>query len=179
MADRGSAPCSALRGRRGTCRRQDLRRRRLHAGGEGSSRVDAYSPTTNRWRRAPDLPVTTHHPATAGYRGRLYVAGGYGADGQPLAAAYVLANGRWTTLPAMPEKRAAAGAAFVNGKLYVVGGIVRTEGRRLATKALRYDPARRRWTRVPGPISREHLGVTALRGRVYAVAGRTFGLDTT
>ena len=147
-------------------------------GGDGSSRVDAYSPATNRWRQAPDLPVTTHHPAAAGYGGRLYVAGGYGADGQPLAAAHVLAGGRWTALPAMPEKRAAAGAAFVNGKLYVVGGVVRTDGRRLANKALRYDPARRRWTRVPGPTPREHLGVTALNGRLFAVAGRKLGLDT-
>ena len=146
--------------------------------GDGSSRVDAYSPTTNRWPQAPDLPVTTHHPAAAGYRGRLYVAGGYGSNGQPLAAAHVLANGRWSALPAMPEKRAAAGAAFVNGKLYVVGGVVRTDGRRLATKALRYDPARRRWMRVPGPTPREHLGVTALNGRLYAVAGRKLGLDT-
>jgi hypothetical protein len=146
--------------------------------GEGSARVDAYSPSTNRWRQAADLPVTAHHPAAAGYRGRLYVVGGYGGDGQPLASAHVLVNGRWSALPAMPEKRAAAGAAFVNGKLYVVGGVVRTGGRRLATKALRYDPARRRWTRVPGPTPREHLGVTALNGRLYAVAGRTLGFDT-
>ena len=146
--------------------------------GEGSARVDAYSPSTNRWRQAADLPVTAHHPAAAGYRGRLYVLGGYGGDGQPLASAHVLVNGRWSALPTMPEKRAAAGAAFVNGKLYVVGGVARTGGRRLATKALRYDPALRRWTRVPGPTPREHLGVTALKGRLYAVAGRTLGFDT-
>ena len=118
--------------------------------GDGLVQSRRLSPTTNRWRQALDLPVTTHHPAAAGYRGRLYVAGGYGGNGQPLAAAHVLANGRWSALPAMPEKRAAAGPRSGNGKLYVVGGVVRTDGRRLATKALRYDPARRRWTRVPG-----------------------------
>ncbi|MGH2920629.1 MAG: Kelch repeat-containing protein [Gaiellaceae bacterium] len=146
--------------------------------GQGSSRVDAYSPRTNTWRRLPDLPVTAHHPMAAGYRGRLYVAGGYGADSQPLAKAFVLANGRWTALPDMPEPRAAAGAAFVDGRLYVVGGVVRTGGQRLATMALRYNPATRRWSRVPGPTPREHLGVTALNGQVYAVAGRKLGFDT-
>jgi N-acetylneuraminic acid mutarotase len=146
--------------------------------GQGSSRVDAYSPRTNSWRRLQDLPVTTHHPTAAGYRGRVYVAGGYGGDGQPLARAFVLANGRWTELPNMPEPRAAAGAAFVNGRLYVVGGVARTGGRRLAAMALRYNPATRRWSRVPGPTPREHLGVTALNGQVYAVAGRKLGFDT-
>jgi N-acetylneuraminic acid mutarotase len=146
--------------------------------GRASARVDAYSPRTNTWRRAPDLPVAAHHPTAAGYRGRLYVAGGYGADGQPLSDAFVLANGRWTALPDMPEPRAAAGAAFVNGRLYVAGGVVRTGGRRLATSTLRFDPRTRRWSRAPGATPREHLGVTALGGRLYAVAGRKLGFDT-
>jgi N-acetylneuraminic acid mutarotase len=146
--------------------------------GQGSGRVDAYTPATNRWRRAPNLPVTAHHPMAAGYRGRLYVAGGYGASGQPLSSAYVLANGRWTALPRMPEPRAAAGAAFANGRLFIVGGVVRTAGQRLATRMLRYDPGRRRWARVPGPTPREHLGVTSLNGVLYAVAGRKAGFDT-
>jgi N-acetylneuraminic acid mutarotase len=146
--------------------------------GQGSARVDAFAPATDRWQQAPDLPVTAHHPMSAGDRGRIYVMGGYGADGQPMSKAFVLANGRWTSLRAMPEPRAAAGAAFVNHKLYVVGGVVRTGGRRLATAALRYDPATGRWSKVPGPTPREHLGVTALNGHVYAVAGRKAGFDT-
>jgi N-acetylneuraminic acid mutarotase len=146
--------------------------------GQGSARADAYSPATNRWRRVADLPATAHHPMAAGYRGRLYVVGGYGASGLPLSSAYVLVGGRWTALPDMPEPRAAAGAAFVNGRLYVVGGVVRTGGQRLATQSLRFNPATRRWSRVPGPTPREHLGVTALNGRLYAVAGRKLGFDT-
>jgi N-acetylneuraminic acid mutarotase len=146
--------------------------------GQASARVDAYSPATNNWRRLPDLPNAAHHPMAAGYRGRLYVVGGYTGAGQPLSSAHVLVNGRWSPLPSMPEPRAAAGAAFVGGRLYVVGGVVRTGGQRLATQALRYNPATRRWSRVPSPTPREHLGVTALNGRVYAVAGRKFGFDT-
>ncbi|HJR93981.1 MAG TPA: hypothetical protein VJ807_00995, partial [Gaiellaceae bacterium] len=36
----------------------------------------------------------------------------------------------------------------------------------------------RRWSSAPGPTPREHLGVTSFAGTVYAVAGRTAGLDT-
>lgn len=146
--------------------------------GQASPRVDAYSPARNRWRRIADLPVAVHHPMAAGDRGQLHVVGGYDANGQPLTSAFVLTRGRWRTLPPMPERRAAAGAVFVGHKLYVVGGVVRTAGRRLATAALRYDPARRRWSRIPGPTPREHLGAAALAGRVYAVAGRKLGFDT-
>ena len=34
------------------------------------------------------------------------------------------------------------------------------------------------WSVAAGPTPREHLGVTALAGVVYAVGGRTSGLDT-
>ena len=146
--------------------------------GQASARVDAYSVAARTWRRVTDLPAAVHHPMAAGYRGRLYVIGGYNAGGQPTSGAQVLANGRWTALPSMPEPRAAAGAAFVGGQLYVVGGVVRTGGQRLATRALRFNLVTRRWSRVPGPTPREHLGVTALNGRLYAVAGRKAGLDT-
>jgi N-acetylneuraminic acid mutarotase len=75
----------------------------------------------------------------------------------------------------MPSPRAAAGAAFSRGKLYVMGGVGPFG---LARSALEYDPAKRRWRTIPGPTPREHLGVTAARGRVLVVAGRTAGFDT-
>ena len=48
----------------------------------------------------------------------------------------------------------------------------------LARNGLQYDLAERRWRTIPGPTPREHLGVTAARGRVFVVAGRTAGFDT-
>src|SRR4029453_3659456 len=83
---------------------------------------------------------------------------------------------RWVTLPQMPAPRAAAGAAILNGKLYVVGG-VEAPGR-LATDAFAYDLARGRWSLAAGPRPREHLGAAALGNTIYAVAGRTSGLDS-
>ena len=142
-----------------------------------STRVDAYSPARNSWRRLPDLPVGVHHSMAVGAGGRLYVLGGYTVDGLPRRAAFVLERGRWRTLPRMPYARAAAGAAVAGGKIVVAGGVT-TGATRLARNALSFDLRTMRWSVVPGPTPREHLGVTSLAGTVYAVGGRTSGLDT-
>jgi hypothetical protein len=146
------------------------------AGGRNSTRADAYSPARNRWRRLPDLPTPVDHAMAAGRGSELYVLGGYGPGSVALATAFVLRRGGWAALPPMPAPRAAAGAAIVRGKLYVVGG-VEAPGR-LAHEAFAFDLENRRWSVVPGPRAREHLGAAALGGRVYAVAGRTAGIDT-
>jgi N-acetylneuraminic acid mutarotase len=150
------------------------------ADGKNSQRVDAYSPARNSWRRVAALPVSVDHAMSAGYRGRLYVAGGYAADRTRLRTLFSLSQGTWTRLPVMPEERAAAGAAVVRGKLYVVGGVTAgASGERvLARTALVYDIARGQWSSIPGPTPREHLGVTALGGRIYALGGRLAGADT-
>jgi non-specific serine/threonine protein kinase len=144
------------------------------AAGEASSRADAYSPSLDRWRRLPDLPVGVHHAMAVGAAGRLYVLGGYRARGEPVRTIVVLEGARWRALPRMPFPRAAAGAATAGRRIVVAGG---APGR-LARNALSFDLRSRRWSVVVGPTPREHLGVTSLAGTVYAVAGRTAGLDT-
>ncbi len=150
----------------------------FNADGSHSARADAYSPALDRWRRLPDLPASAHHAMAVARAGRLYVLGGYGHTGNPLRTAYVLENGAWRALPRLPFPRAAAGAAVVGNRIVVAGGVVRVSGARLARNALAFDLRTRRWAVVPGPTPREHLGVAALAGEVYAVAGRTSGLDT-
>jgi N-acetylneuraminic acid mutarotase len=141
-----------------------------------SRRVDAYSPSLDRWRRLPDLPIGVHHAMAAGEGGRLYVLGGYTVTGQALRAAYFLQRGRWRALPRMPFPRAAAGAAIAGRRIVVAGGV--SAAGRLARNGLSFDLRTRRWSIVVGPTPREHLGVTSLAGTVYAVGGRTSGLDT-
>ena len=141
-----------------------------------SARVDAYSPARDAWRRLPDLPIGVHHSMAASVAGRLYVFGGYDASGRPLRTAFVLDGARWRALPRMPSARAAAGAGVSAGKVVVAGGV--TGGRMLARRSLVYDVRTRRWSVAPGPTPREHLGVASLGGIVYAVGGRTSGLDT-
>lgn len=147
------------------------------ADGGASRRADAYSPALDRWRRLPDLPIGVHHAMAVAEGGRLYVLGGYTAAGQPLRAAFVLERGRWRALPRMPFARAAAGAAIAGRRIVVAGGVT-AGATRLARNALVFDLRSRRWFAVAGPTPREHLGVTSIGGVVYAVAGRTAGLDT-
>jgi hypothetical protein len=153
----------------------------LNARGASSSRVDAYSPARNRWRRLPNLPVAVNHPMAAAAGGRLYVLGGASSGNSASRTAFVFFRGRWTRLPDMPESRAAAGAAVVGRTLYVMGGVTdagRLNNRELARTALAFDLDARRWSTIEGPTPREHLGVTAARGAVYVVAGRTAGFDS-
>ena len=144
------------------------------ASGAASAQVDVYAPATNRWRRLPDLPEPVHHAMAASWRGKLIVAGGYTArrTPTPLVHAY---DDAWRALPRMPEARAAAGAAVIGNTLYIVGGVGESG---LARTAFALDLVRNRWRTIRGPTPREHLAVTAARGRVYAIAGRTGGLDT-
>jgi N-acetylneuraminic acid mutarotase len=144
--------------------------------GGASPRVDAYSPARDTWRRLPDLPLGVHHSTAVGASGELYVLGGYTAAGTTLRSAFVLRRGAWRRLARMPFPRAAAGAALAGRRIVVAGGI--GEGRRLAKNALSFDLGTARWSVVAGPTPREHLGVTALSGTMYAVGGRTAGLDT-
>ena len=116
-----------------------------------STRVDAYSPARNSWRRLPDLPVGVHHAMAVGAGGRPYVLGGYTVDGTPQRTVLVLDKSAWRALPPMPFARAAAGAGVAGGKIVVAGGV--TLGQRLARNALSFDLRTRRWSVVPGPDS--------------------------
>ena len=85
-------------------------------------------------------------------------------------------NGRgWHALPPLPSRRGAAGAASLGGRLYIVGGVGPSG---LARGALEYAPRTRRWRFAPAPTPREHLAVVAAGGRLWAIGGRTAGVDT-
>ena len=145
--------------------------------GAASRRADAYSPARDRWRRLPDLPIGVHHAMAVGAGGRAYVLGGYTGAGVPLRQFLVLGRNGWRGLPQMPFARAAAGAGVASGRIVVAGGVT-TGATRLARNALSFDLKARRWSVVAGPRPREHLGVAAFGGTIYAVGGRTSGLDT-
>ena len=143
--------------------------------GVTTTQADAYSLTERRWRRLPELPIALDHASAATWRGRAVVVGGYYARNRPSERAFVLEGERWRELPPMPAGRAAAGAAVIGDTLYVVAGV---GPRGLARAGFALDLRRDRWRQIPGPTPREHLAVTATGGRVYALAGRTAGLNT-
>ena len=132
-----------------------------------SARVDAYDPRARRLDALPDLPVGVNHAmAAAGERTALRRR----RLRRRTVGASSSTAGRWRRLPSLPLSASAAGAAVIGNtalrrRRCRPGGVV-------ATRRSRTTSARRRWRTLPGPAPREHLGVTALRGRLYAVAGR-------
>jgi N-acetylneuraminic acid mutarotase len=149
------------------------------ADGRNSRRVDVYLPAKRRWRRLPDLPRAVNHTFAAGWGGKLYVAGGYGAAGR-VRTAWVFDDGCWRPLPRLPYGLAAGGAAVLGGRLYLVGGVAGPPDRSLLVqRALVLDLAHPlRWRFAPGPAPREHLAVAAAAGSIYAIGGRSAGYDT-
>ena len=144
------------------------------SGGSTSRQVDIYAPAIGEWHRAPDLPVGVNHAMAATLGGRLVVVGGY-ASGGATRGAFVLDGRRWRSLPQLPSARAAGGAVVVGGSLHVVGGVGPSG---LARSVFVYEPRKRRWLALPGPTPREHLAVAAAGGRIYAIGGRSAGIDT-
>lgn len=146
------------------------------ANGADTARVDAYAIAADTWRRLPDLPVAVDHAAAASANGVVYVVGGYGPDRSPLKTVFAFRDGAWGRLAELPDARAAAAAAVAGGRLYVVGGV---DGRRnLARVAFALDLRWQRWERIAGPTRREHLAAAGVGTRVYALGGRSAGIDT-
>lgn len=137
--------------------------------GAPSAVVEIFDIVAERWERGPDLPHAVDHAMAAAVGGRVFLFGGNAAGGAS-SAAFELVGERWVRLPDMPEPRSAGGAAVLDGKVVVAGGVSR-EG--LATISLLFDPGEKTWSPLPGlAVPREHLGVTAAGGRVFAVGGR-------
>jgi N-acetylneuraminic acid mutarotase len=134
---------------------------------------EAYDPTTNRWEELPPLPEAAHHLAAAATDDRIYVTGGYTnllfTEITKRAWAYDPGARRWTGIADLPGPRAAHGMAAIEDRLYVVGGVGPA-----SEEIWVYDPASDRWEAAPAPLStrREHLAVTVLDGKLYAVGGR-------
>jgi Kelch motif/Galactose oxidase, central domain len=138
-----------------------------------SDKVEVFTPSKNRWRQLPKLPLALHHASAAASGSKLYVVGGYGQAPRFFRrAAFVWDAKRWRALTKMPASRAAAGAVVVGRKLYVVGGVT---PRGLAETMLVLDLDSGSWSQATGPTPREHLGVATADGLVYAVGGRLGG----
>jgi N-acetylneuraminic acid mutarotase len=164
----------------------------LNPGWKPKALVYEYDPATDKWTKKKPMALASHHVAISELNGKIYAFGGFvlpatgPAAWQPVdnAFEYDPAADTWKPLAPMPTKRGAAVAAAVNNKLYVIGGasmlpgskdtaIVPTRAHRSLTTVEEYDPATNTWRERSGmPTPRNHLGVGAVNGRIYAIAGR-------
>jgi Kelch motif len=118
------------------------------------------------WQARAPLPVARSEVAGARWRGYVAVVGGFLADGRSSARVdlYNARTGQRERLPDLPVAVNHPMAAAGGGRLYALGGYGSSGARR---DAFVYDGRRR-------PL-REHLGVTALRRRLYVLGGRANG----
>ena len=161
-------------GRGGDGRKGDRRVRRLADRRRCVAPRGRLRPGPERVAAAPRPAAAVHHAMAVGARGKLYCLGGYSAAGAAVSTP-TCSTGRGgddcrrcrsRALPPGPRSR--TGRSSSRGARRGPAGQERA----------RVRPRTRRWSVLPGPTPREHLGVTSLAGTVYAVAGRTAGIDT-
>jgi N-acetylneuraminic acid mutarotase len=169
--------------------------------------VYEYDPVSNVWTKKKNMPLPVHHAAIVDYNGKIYSFGGFKkpASGETTWEAinnsweYDPSTDVWKALKPMPSVRGAASVAVVNGKFYVMGGagvhpgmknvplIVGPDGtpNRSLDTVEEYDLSSDSWrVRTTMPTPRNHFGLAAVNGKIYAIGGRMgsafgpFGSDT-
>jgi N-acetylneuraminic acid mutarotase len=150
------------------------------ANARSTSAVERYDPRRGTWSLSMSLPRALNHTSAVGYRGSLYVVGGYAQAGDTSAGAvrdfwrFDPIADSWTKLPPAPIARAAAGAAVLGHRLYVAGGRSGTLGT-IATTAI-YDFDSGRWSLGPAlHRAREHVAAVAAAGAIWLLGGRAPG----
>ncbi|SIR30155.1 S8 family serine peptidase [Micromonospora avicenniae] len=157
--------------------------------GTGTERSTwVYDPATNLWTSLPQMPRGRSAPSAAVVDGKLYVLGGWNADGAPVPTVDVFdpATNAWSTLVGVsnPAPRAAAGTAVVDGRIVVVGGC--PDGNCAGTRSVVvFDPHSRTfstWADYPVPVA--YLPCGAIGGGIYCAGGvdktpyrNTYGYD--
>ena len=122
------------------------------------------------WQSGPPLPLPRTEVAGAAVRGRIYVVGGYNADGSSSRRVDVYSPSMrlWRRGPDLPVAVNHAMAAAYRGRLYVVGGYGGDGQAHRSTFVL----ANGRWRSLaPMPAPRAAAGAAIAHGRLYVVGG--------
>jgi len=134
---------------------------------------------TGQWSEGPDAPLALHHVGATALGGKLYVAGGR-VDPERSSAAFLSYDPRtrtWERLPDLPEGPISSmGVVSAGGRVVVLGGDDELDwedgGGSVSASAWAYDPANRRWARLPDlAVERHAFGVAVAGGRIYAITG--------
>lgn len=127
---------------------------------------------TGTWRAVASLPRGLNHIAAVGYHGKIYAFGGFSAQNDVAvsdANIYDPVTDRWSALPSLPHPLGAISAAVLGDEIHLVGG---RDAHSVATHVV-YDPRVKRYSlRAPLPVGRDHMGLVADDGRLYATGGR-------
>lgn len=146
---------------------------------------EVYDPLTNMWTPLAPLPLAVSDIyATIGYRGKVYVFGGFDTNTSVTSAVqiYDVASNSWSAGAPMPTARAAAMVGICNGQIYVFGGAIFAEGGGLFNTAITeiYDPASNTWsTALPMLVGASEIaaGVTYNEDKIYAIGSGILGVN--
>jgi len=145
--------------------------------------VEIYDPATDTWAAGPSLPSARHHIQPVAVKGRIYVIGGLtpvaGVDlGQVLVLDTDDLAAGWQSGASMPTPRAGMGCAAHAGTIYCAGGESSTAGGQAVDVLEAYDTTADSWqTLAPMPRNRHQFAAQVIDGKLYAVAGREFGIQ--
>ncbi len=144
-------------------------------GGATTAALESYDISAGTWARRRSLPIAVNHPAVTSAGGKLYVNGGFQAQGQQKPSArlysYSPKQDRWKRLPDSPIARAAHALQQIGGKLYAAGG-ANGFNRQLRSLWI-YDLSSRAWRRGPRMrVGRNHVASAVLDRKLYVVGGR-------
>jgi N-acetylneuraminic acid mutarotase len=146
-----------------------------------------YDLVSGQYKQMAPMPMRLSHVGITTYNGDIYVVGGLDDDlltpgATNRAFRYITAEDRWVEIAGLPAARGALGLATVGHYMYAISGVPQgppggrqvTDARTAANDAYDFDTGQ--WSsRAPIPTARDHLGVTAYNGQIYAVGGRTAG----
>lgn len=136
--------------------------------------------SASQWAVAAPSPVARHGGASAVVNQKIYVFGGYGADGSnfiPQRASHVYdpATNAWTALPDMPDAITHAQAAVIGSRIYLGGGELgdgSQQQRVLLSTVHVFNTANNTWSTIPNlPQLRSSGGFVALGTELHYIAG--------
>jgi len=134
--------------------------------------VQAFDLATGRWTTRAPLPRGMNHVGVAALDGKIYAFGGFVEQNRsPVtdAEVYDLAADAWTPLPPLPNALGSIAVAPLAGKLHLVGG---RDVHSVATHLV-FDPVTKRYASAALlPVGRDHMGLVAYGGKLFAIAGR-------
>ena len=141
-------------------------------GNVDQSLVEVFNPAVRAWRAAASLRRGLNHVAAVGYRGKLYVFGGFSEQNNAAVAdadVYDPSANSWTPIAPLPRPLGSVSVAVLGNAIQLVGG---RDANSVQTH-LAYDPATNHYSeRAPLPIGRDHMGLVTYEGRLYAIGGR-------
>lgn len=126
------------------------------------------------WQSGPSVPLARSEVASASWRGKIVIVGGYLASGRSSGRVdvYDPRRRRWSRLPGLPVGVNHAMAAADGARLYVAGGYADGDDGGSETLRSAYVLEGGRWRSLPAmPEPRAAGGAAVVGGKLYVVGG--------